>query len=119
MRRRHGWIVASLAGLALSGLAGCQGGLAPKRSVPIARSEPSLAMPGDPEPDIAAAAPARRPTGIVDRHPLFSKPRDVYENAGNNKIVKVAGATIVGIPMGVFGELRQIVVGRPPEAKVR
>lgn len=115
MRRRHGWIAAGLAGLALSCLAGCQSGLAPKRSVPITRSEPSLAMPGDPE--IAAAAPARRPSGIVDRHPLFSKPRDVYENAGTNKVVKVAGATIVGIPMGVIGELRQIVVGRPPEAR--
>ena len=50
---------------------------------------------------------------IVDRHPLLSRPRDYYESSGNNKIVKTAAAAVVGVPAGIVGELRQIVVGKP------
>jgi hypothetical protein len=53
---------------------------------------------------------------VVDRHPLFAKPREYYEGAGNNRLVKVTAATVVGIPAGLVGELRQIVAGRPPDA---
>jgi hypothetical protein len=49
----------------------------------------------------------------VDRHPLLYKPRDYYETSGDNKIVKTAAATVIGIPAGVVGELRQIVTGAP------
>jgi hypothetical protein len=58
-------------------------------------------------------APARNVTW-VDRHPLFSKPRDIYEKTNNNSpVVKTAAATVIGIPSGILGELRQIVVGAP------
>jgi len=50
---------------------------------------------------------------FVDRHPLLSKPRDYYESSGNNKVVKTLAAGVVGVPAGLFGELKQIVVGRP------
>jgi hypothetical protein len=63
---------------------------------------------------IGGAAPTTTVTWI-DRHPLFSKPRDVYEGtASNNKLVKGAAATIVGVPVGVVGEVKQIIVGRSP-----
>ncbi len=95
-------------------LPGCQN--SPGRRT-IAANEPGLA----PTPDaagaaIAGATPARTVT-FVDRHPLFSRPRDYYESSGDNKIVKTAAATVIGIPAGIVGELRQIVVGSPPESR--
>ena len=50
----------------------------------------------------------------VDRHPLFSKPRDYWDTSGDNKIVKAAAATFVGVPVGMYGEVKQIIVGAPP-----
>jgi hypothetical protein len=47
----------------------------------------------------------------VDRHPLFSKPRQYYESTGNNKVAKTAAAAVLGVPAGIYGELKQIVVG--------
>jgi hypothetical protein len=65
------------------------------------------------EPPIATA-PA---VSYVDRHPIFSKPRDYYENStSNNKLVKTAAATFVGVPAGIYGEVKQIFVGAPPAA---
>src|SRR6185437_391481 len=88
--------------------AGCHSG-PPSR--PVASAEPGLTTP---ESGTAVAAdPPPRTLTWVDRHPLLYKPRDYYESAGSNTIVKVGAATIVGIPAGVFGELRQIVVGAP------
>lgn len=58
-------------------------------------------------------APAVRTETVVDRHPLLYKPREYWENAGDNKIVKGAAATFVGVPAGIVGEVRQIFVGRP------
>jgi hypothetical protein len=62
-----------------------------------------------------AATPAKT-VSVVDRHPLFSKPRDYWETSGDNKVVKAAAATFVGVPVGIFGEVKQIIVGAPPEA---
>ena len=63
------------------------------------------------EPPLAAA-PA---VSYIDRHPLFSKPREYYENStSNNKLVKTAAATFVGVPVGFYGEVKQIFVGAPP-----
>ena len=51
----------------------------------------------------------------IDRHPLFSKPREYYEkSASNNKLVKTASATFVGVPAGIYDEVKQIFVGAPP-----
>jgi hypothetical protein len=92
---------------------GCQS--AP-RARTVASAEPAL----NPAPDggtTVTTAPPPQTVGWVDRHPLFYKPRDYYESSGNNKIVKAAAATVVGIPVGMFGELRQIVTGNSPESK--
>ena len=61
-------------------------------------------------------APARTVTW-VDRHPLFSKPRDYWDTSGDNKIVKAAAATFVGVPVGMYGEVKQIIVGAPQEPR--
>jgi hypothetical protein len=53
----------------------------------------------------------------VDRHPLFTKPREYYDSSGSNKVVKTAAATVIGIPAGIFGELKQIVVGTPAQPR--
>jgi hypothetical protein len=48
---------------------------------------------------------------------VLSKPREYWESSGNNTIVKAAAATFVGVPVGLFGEVRQIVVGSPPDTR--
>ena len=51
---------------------------------------------------------------FVDRHPLFSKPREYFDTAGGGKVTKTASGALLGVPAGIYGELKQIVVGRPP-----
>jgi hypothetical protein len=83
-----------------------------------ARAEPSLTSPVEPGSTVVEAPPQTAPKwSFVDRHPLFSKPRDLYESSGNNYIVKTAAATVIGIPAGLFGEIKQIVVGTPTDAR--
>jgi hypothetical protein len=53
----------------------------------------------------------------VDRHPLFYKPRDYYDTSGSNTLVKVGAATFVGVPVGMFYEVKQMIVGVPPEPR--
>ena len=102
---------------AVAPVAGCQSG-GPRR---LASGEQSLSTPLEVGPGTAVverpASPVRTVTW-VDRHPLFSKPRDYYESAGNNPVVKTATAAVVGVPVGLFGELRQIVVGAPAETRL-
>ncbi len=119
MKRRRANVRILLAGLALAGFCGCQtGSTSGYRRASAKPAEPGLAMAGEGEGGVIVAKPEPPPTAEwVERHPLFSKPREVYNNAGNNKVVRVAGATIVGIPMGIAGELRQIVVGQPAAAR--
>jgi hypothetical protein len=92
-------------------LPGCQAGQS--RRAAVAAAEPGLNGTGDPAPSVVEVAPARPPT-FADRHPLFTKPREYYDSSGNNKVVKAAAATMIGIPAGIVGELRQIVSGRQP-----
>lgn len=110
----------TLVGLAIVvGLAGCQGGLSGNKRV--ARVEPGLSSSGvseeggtlDTSPGFTAAPGAAKTASVVDRHPLLSKPRELYEKTDTGKAGKVASATLVGVPMGIVGELRQIVVGVP------
>lgn len=100
-----------VAGILLAGLAaGCASSRSSYR--PIAAAEPPLdGLGGDPA--IVAEVPAARPVTIVDRHPLFYKPREYYDRVGNNQIAKMAAATFIGVPAGILGEMRQIAVGRP------
>ncbi|MDR3636434.1 MAG: hypothetical protein P4L84_21705 [Isosphaeraceae bacterium] len=104
------WLAPAVTSVALA--AGCHSG-PPSRS--LASAEPGLST-SDSGTAVAATPPARTVTW-VDRHPLFYKPRDYYESSGNNTIVKTAAATVVGIPVGIFGELKQIVVGAPSELR--
>ena len=44
-------------------------------------------------------------------------PRDYYESSGNNKVVKSAAAAVIGVPAGLYGEIRQIVVGNSGDVR--
>jgi hypothetical protein len=96
---------------------GCKS--SPGSSRTIVTPEPPVASAASSDGVIAEGSPAPTPAktvSVVDRHPLFSKPRDYWESSGDNKIVKAAAATFVGVPVGMFGEVKQIIVGAPPEA---
>jgi hypothetical protein len=105
------WVTIAVVGLL--GAAGCQ---APRSPRALASSEPQLNSATD-SGSLVVEAPPPKAVTWVDRHPLFSKPRDYYDSSGSNKVVKVAAATVVGIPAGIVGEIRQVVVGRPPDAQ--
>jgi len=94
---------------------GCQSA-APRRTV--VTPEPSLSGAVDRDAAVAdgTATPART-VSWVDRHPLFSKPRDYWETSGDNKVVKAAAATFVGVPAGLYGEVKQIIVGTPADVR--
>ncbi len=98
---------------------GCQTG-GPRK--PVVTTEPGLAGPVDSDGTVVVGdgtrtvAPARTVTW-VDRHPLFSKPRDYWDTSGDNKVVKAAAATFVGVPVGMYGEVKQIFVGVPQEPR--
>lgn len=64
------------------------------------------------EPVVDGSAP--RPVTFVDRHPVLAKPRDIYNKSNHHKVVRVAAATVVGIPVGVVCETGQIIKGCPP-----
>jgi hypothetical protein len=95
---------------------GCK---SPSSSRTIVQPEPGSASVAGSTGAIADGGPAAPPAktvSVVDRHPLFSKPRDYWETSGDNKVVKAAAATFVGVPVGIVGEVKQIIVGTPPEA---
>jgi hypothetical protein len=107
--RRH--LVMRVVGVLLLAITfpGCQG-TGSHRSAP----EPGLSGTIDANGTVAEAPPART-VGYVDRHPLLSTPRDYWESSGDNKIVKTAAATFVGVPVGFYKEMKQIVIGVPPD----
>jgi hypothetical protein len=111
--RRHLWVKVVGALVVAVTIAGCQGtGSRRAASAP----EPGLSGTTDPNGAVAEA-PAPKTVSYVDRHPLLSKPRDYWESSGDNKIVKTAAATFVGVPVGIYSEIKQIVVGAPPETR--
>ena len=77
-------------------------------------TEPPLTTSTADGSTIAVAPPAAQSVSFVDRHPLFYKPKEYYETTGSGKIGKTAAATFIGVPAGIIGELRQIVVGKAP-----
>ncbi len=107
------WTVAvSLMALVASG---CTGG--PEKRT-LASSEPALVTPGDSGVSIVERpkpVPGTTVT-VVERHPLFSKPKQYYDETNSNKVAKTAAAAFIGVPAGIYGELKQIVVGVPPGA---
>jgi hypothetical protein len=96
---------------------GCKS--APTSTRTVVTPEPGVATTAGPDGIVVEGnpPPAVKTVSVVDRHPLFSKPRDYWESSGDNKIVKAAAATFVGVPVGVFGEVKQIIVGTPPETR--
>lgn len=101
-----------LAALALA-VAGCRGTHGPHS---LAASEPPLIDPYGGGTAIAEVPPPAQ-VSFIDRHPLLSRPRYYYQSSGDNPIVKATAATVIGIPAGILGEMKQIVVGRPPEVR--
>jgi hypothetical protein len=94
--------------------AGCHGSGSRRASAP----EPALsgALDQGQSAPIVDSAPSSS-VSYVDRHPVLSKPREYWENSGDNKVVKAAAATFIGVPVGIYGEMKQIVVGAPPAAR--
>jgi hypothetical protein len=116
MRGYRGLTLASLF-FVLSVSAGCQGVGRPRT---VVSPEPSLSGAVESDTTVTDGTHTVTPvktTTIVDRHPLFSKPRDYWETSGDNKVVKAAAATFVGVPVGIYGEFKQIIVGAPPEPR--
>ena len=93
-------------------VAGCQGSGTKRASAP----EPALSGALDSGGTVAETPPAKTVT-YVDRHPIFAKPRQYWDGAGDNKIVKAGAATFIGVPSGIYNEMKQIVVGTPPETR--
>ncbi|MGO9597073.1 MAG: hypothetical protein ACLP7Q_03535 [Isosphaeraceae bacterium] len=111
--RGHRWLTAAGLALLASLTLGCHGtGSTRVSSAP----EPSLSGAID---NNTAVAETNTPKTVsyVDRHPLLSKPRDYWDSAGNNTIVKAGAATFIGVPVGIYGEIKQIVVGTPPQTR--
>jgi hypothetical protein len=73
-------------------------------------------MIGDQGAAVITPAPAHQ-TGFVARHPLLSKPGEVYQNTNHHGVVKVAAATVIGIPWGILGETKQIICGCDPACR--
>lgn len=118
MRGYRGLLAIAIMVGVVSGAAGCQS-WGPTRTV--VTPEPPLAGPATTEgvtvADGTRDIPPPKSVTWVDRHPLFYKPRDYYESSGSNTLVKVGAATFVGVPVGFFYEVKQIVVGNPPEPR--
>lgn len=107
----------SLVALTLSvGLiSGCQTA-GTKRPPTVVNPAPTVAEGGIVEGGVAEKTIAPTPVltvSFVDRHPLFSKPREYWQSSGDKKIVKAAAATFIGVPAGFVGEVKQIIVGTP------
>src|ERR1700677_495231 len=87
---------------------GCQSA-GPRK--PVVTTEPGISSAADNEGTVVVGdgagqvAPAKTVTW-VDRHPLFSKPRDYWDTSGDNKVVKAAAATFVGVPVGMYSEVK-------------
>lgn len=91
--------------LALLSGPGCNGGLHKRRALV---AEPPLGSEV-----VGPGMVSSRPVTFVDNHPLMYKPREWYEKTESNGLVKTGAAVVVGVPAGVLGEVKQIVVGRP------
>jgi hypothetical protein len=117
--RAYRWLSIALMASVLSGGVGCKS-YGPSRTV--VSPEPPLAGPVGTDGGVTVAdgtrdIPPPKSVTWVDRHPLFYKPRDYYDSSGNNTLVKVGAATFVGVPVGFFYEVKQIVIGNSPEPR--
>src|SRR5262249_55056479 len=104
MRRRKGkmcklrWPAISVLAIVAGLSSGCQSA-GPRRTVISA--EPGLNSAVEPEKAVAKGSIEGTPVktvGFADRHPLFTKPREYWDTSGDNRIVKAAAATFIGVP---------------------
>ncbi len=105
--------------LAVGVVPGCQSA-GTKRPSTVISPAPAVSDAGNLEGESAertVSTPPPRTVTFVDRHPLFKKPREYWDSSGDKKIVKAAAATFIGVPAGFVGEVKQIIVGAPPEAR--
>jgi hypothetical protein len=109
------WLAIVILALASGVSPGCQTAGTP-RTATVISPEPALDGGGAVAERTIEAAPVKKVT-FADRHPLFTKPRQYWETSGDNKIVKAAAATFIGVPAGFVGEVKQIFVGAPPETR--
>jgi hypothetical protein len=107
------WIGSAFLFIAVGMNSGCQSAGRPRTVVTPA---PSVSGTVDDDGSRVGTTPVRDVTW-VDRHPLFFKPREYWDTSGDNKVVKAAAATLVGVPVGIYGEVKQIIVGTPTEPK--
>ncbi len=113
------WTLMAITVLMVGLTAGCQTA-GSKRPATVVSPAPAVSDASDAnglasEKTIASAPVSS--VGFADRHPLFTKPRKYWETSGDNKIVKAAAATFIGVPAGFVGEVKQIFVGVPPETR--
>lgn len=106
-RKARTWMSVTIATAAL---AGCHG-YGPKR---VAVAEPGLTGPVEAGTAVVDGGTVGRLTWF-ERHPLFARPAEIYHTTPHGVIVKTAAAAVVGIPVGVVHEIKQIVVGAPPD----
>jgi hypothetical protein len=113
------WRSICMLALAVGLISGCQTA-GTRRPSTVVSPAPTVTEGGQSDGAVAektiTPAPVRT-VGFVDRHPLFSKPREYWDNSGDKKIVKAAAATFIGVPAGFVGEVKQIIVGAPPEPR--
>ena len=116
--RRSSWVFVGL--VVLAAVPGCKG-VSQKRSASLepgmTTASPTLGTPVEPGGTVVAAAPSPAGDSWTTRHPLFSRPKHYYDSTQGNKALKVGAATVVGIPAGIFGEMKQIITGTPGEPK--
>jgi len=116
--RRSSWVIGAAVILSCAA-SGCRTASSRSTSAEpgLSTASPTLGAPGEPGGTAVASAPSSSSAAWYDRHPLFSRPMHYYDSTQSNKVVKVGVATVVGVPAGIFGEMKQIVVGAPPESK--
>ena len=109
------WLAITITAIAVGLSAGCQTAGKP-RTASVISPEPAGDGGGIVAEKTVESAPLKTVT-FADRHPLFYKPKEYWETAGDNKLVKAAKATFIGVPVGFVGEVKQIFVGAPPETR--
>jgi hypothetical protein len=116
--RGNRWLFIGALVLAVGVVPGCHSA-GTKRPSTVISPAPAVSEAGDPEGQPADRTISTTPQTVsfADRHPLFKKPREYWDSSGDKKIVKAAAATFIGVPAGFVGEVRQIIVGAPPEPR--
>ena len=118
--RGNRWISIGVLVLSVGSISGCQTA-ANRRTATVISPSPTIGDAGTADGTAVTEKPLDtapvRTVSFTDRHPLFTKPRQYWETSGDNKIVKAAAATFIGVPAGFVGEVKQIFVGVPPEPR--